>query len=175
MPAADYESFSDPAHRAVVEAEKLAREHGHGLVGPEHLLVTVMAADPPVRALLACRGVSPEEVARAYEQWAPRQAPVGRTAGFSPGLRRVVQLATRQARQERSTQVTGLHLLHGIACSEDEVAWRLLATIGVDPDRLVTDPAAGSPGRTTGDEHGGRRGWRRSILGAARTVASAAR
>jgi ATP-dependent Clp protease ATP-binding subunit ClpA len=138
--ASDYERFSDGAHRAVVLTERLAREAGRDIAGPEDMLVALAEADLDARAALEAAGTSTEALRQRVSSWSPDRPAVAQ-ARFSPSLHRAVQRATRFAGQERSQAVTGRHLLRGLLDGEDEVVWRVLISVGVDPGPLADRPA----------------------------------
>lgn len=147
MGAAEYERFSDAAHRAVVLAEREARTTGHEIAGPEHLLLTLMETNIDVQARLEAVGVNQVRLRDRMAEWQPAAnavAPVER-AVFAPTLRRAVQLSGRLATQERSHTVTGLHLLHALVEVEDEFLLRLLIGLGVDPADLRFRPRRRAP------------------------------
>jgi ATP-dependent Clp protease ATP-binding subunit ClpA len=139
--AADYERFSDGAHRAVVLTERLAREAGRAMAGPEDLLVALAEADPDACRALEAAGTTTEILRQRVTSWSPVRPAVPQ-AHFSPSLHRAVQRATRFAVQERSESVTGRHLLRGLLDGEDDVVWRVLISVGVDPGPLADRPAA---------------------------------
>jgi ATP-dependent Clp protease ATP-binding subunit ClpC len=141
--AADYERFSDGAHRAVVQAERVARDRGHDVAGPEDLLIALAESDPAARRDLEGAGATPAAIRSRVEEWAPPGSSSQRVtmAMFSPLLQRAVQRASRFAAQERGAEVTGRHLLRGLLDGEDEIVWRVLISLGVDPGPLAR-PAA---------------------------------
>jgi ATP-dependent Clp protease ATP-binding subunit ClpA len=137
--AADYERFSDGAHRAVVQAERVARERGHDVAGPEDLLIALAESDPAARRHLEEAGAPPGAIRSRVEEWAPAGSPSQPVtmAMFSPLLQRAVQRASRFAAQERGAEVTGRHLLRGLLDGEDEIVWRVLISLGIDPGPLA--------------------------------------
>ncbi len=146
MPAAEYERFSDAAHQAVVQAERVARLSGKDVVGLEHLLLALIDCDDDVRDRLLVAGVDRESVVAKLAEWdaasgggsssAAAPQPVAHAA-FSQTLRRAVHLAGRMATQERSTAVVGRHLLGALIEVEDEFVLRLLVSLGTDPADLA--------------------------------------
>lgn len=143
MAAADYERFSDGAHRAVVHAERVARERAHDVAGPEDLLIALAESDPAARRDLEDAGATPAAIRSRVEEWAPAGSPSQAVtmAMFSPLLQRAVQRAVRFAAQERAAEVNGRHLLRGLLDGEDEIVWRVLISLGVDPGPLARPPA----------------------------------
>jgi ATP-dependent Clp protease ATP-binding subunit ClpA len=134
--ASEYERFSDAAHRAVVSAEREAREAGHEIVGTEHLLVSLASVDDDVRSRLAASGLTAEALRERVLEWAPSSGGPVEHAVFSPSLRRAVQLSGRLATQERSSTITGRHLLRAVLEVEDDLVLRVLIGLGVDPGAL---------------------------------------
>lgn len=166
MRAAEYDRFSDAAHRAVVLAERAAREAGHEMVGPEHLLCALIEVDPEVAERLAEAGVSPAGLQARVAEWSVGGPPLER-AVFSPALRRTVHLAGRLASQDRSPMVTGRHLLTAALEAEDEFLLRVLIGLGVDPGALRRRPGLAAPSAVKPGAAGGAGGARRRGLLAA--------
>jgi ATP-dependent Clp protease ATP-binding subunit ClpA len=153
LSAADFERFSDDAHRAVVLAERVARESGRESVDTEHLLVALADVDPDARALLEEAGTSAAAIQQRVAEWGHAGPPVVR-AVFSPSLHRAVQRAGRLAQQERAREVTGRHLLRGLLEGDDESVLRVLLSLGVDPGVITGRPSGGGSG-SGGSESGG--------------------
>lgn len=146
MAASDYERFSDGAHNAVVLTERLAREAGRGLAGPEDLLVALASVDPDAKFALLDAGTSAETLQDRVDEWVggvPGSAEAARVdqARFSPNLQRAVHRAVRLSQQERAQVVSGRHLLRALLDSDDDVVWRVLISVGVDPGPLANRPA----------------------------------
>jgi len=142
--ARDYSRFSDGAHAAVVRAERVARQRGHALAGPEDLLVALAEADPVARRTLEKAGTTAASIRARLEQWTPSGAESEGFASFSPPLQRAVERAGRFAAQERAAEVTGALLLRALLDDEDEIVWRVLLSVGVDPGPLAR-PAPAPP------------------------------
>jgi ATP-dependent Clp protease ATP-binding subunit ClpA len=119
-----------------VLAERVAREAGREIAGSEDLLVALATVDPDAADALEAAGTSADEVKRRVAEWGHAGPPVPQ-ASFSPTLHRAVLRATRYAAQERMPHVTGRHLLRGLLEGEDEVVWRVLISLGVDPGPLA--------------------------------------
>lgn len=151
MTASDFERFDDGAYRAVVLAERLARQAGRALAGPEDLLVALSQTNLEATAVLSAAGATPDALAARVAEWeGSAGAPPVAQAHFSPSLHRALQRAGRFASQERRSSVTGLHLLRGLIDGEDEVVWRILLSLGIDPGALVpalSDRADAVPAR----------------------------
>jgi ATP-dependent Clp protease ATP-binding subunit ClpA len=164
--AAEYDRLSDAAHRAVVLAERAAREAGHEMAGPEHLLCALADTDDEVADRLAEVGVSRAALQARMAEWCHRGAPLER-AVFSPALRRTVHLAGRLASQDRSPTVAGRHLLTALLEVEDEFVMRVLIGLGVDPGALRRRPGvvAASAVVAAGGGQGRRRGLLDAVLG----------
>ncbi|MEU6233206.1 Clp protease N-terminal domain-containing protein [Kitasatospora sp. NPDC047058] len=64
-----FERFTDGARRAVLQAQREAAELRHGYVGPEHLLLAVLAEpEEPAAAVLVEAGLDHETVRRAVRR-----------------------------------------------------------------------------------------------------------
>lgn len=127
--------ISEDARRAIAYGREEARRAGAAVIGPEHLLLGVLAMDA-TRASRALEGLgaTPDRIRAAVLQ--ANSTPRGATQGLSPEAKRALELslgkATGQDRQ--GIDVEGLLL----ALLEDNrgPAARALEAAGVSPEAL---------------------------------------
>ena len=79
-----FERFTRPARQVVVQAQHNARRFGHNYIGPEHLLLAVVATDDPASALLRDLGLTPERTEAEFIRLTGAR-PAGPAASFRPG------------------------------------------------------------------------------------------
>jgi prophage maintenance system killer protein len=128
--------FTDRARRVVVLAQDGARELGHGSVGPEHLLLGLLAEGEGVAALaLESLGISLEEARDRVEEIAgPGQgAPAGRIP-FTPRAKQVLARSLREAVQLGHNYIGTEHLLLSLLAGGDDITAHVLADQGVGYD-----------------------------------------
>jgi ATP-dependent Clp protease ATP-binding subunit ClpB len=135
------QKFTEKAQQAILATADLARESGHAVVEPEHLLVTLCEQpEGVVPAVLKALSIDPEGLtreARAGLERLPRVSG-GSEPGLSPRLRAVVDSATAEARTMQDDYVSTEHLLLGLVKDTGRsAAAALLTGKGVTPDRVL--------------------------------------
>jgi hypothetical protein len=139
-PDGPFERFLADARDAIVLAQEEARALNHNYVGTEHILLGLMGAEGGLAArLLAVVGVQANAVRSALEERL-----VGRGAtepppgplSFTPRSKKALELAVREAKEDRSVHVRSEHLLLGIARVREGVAARVLQELEADYDDL---------------------------------------
>lgn len=138
MPEGTFEGFTDRARRVVVLAQEEARELGHGSVGPEHVLLGLLAVGQGVAAVaLESLGISLRETRERVGEIAGRgQDPPAGTVPFTPAARQLPEGALREAQRLGHDYVGTEHLLLALPCEGDGVAARVLAAQGADHARV---------------------------------------
>jgi ATP-dependent Clp protease ATP-binding subunit ClpC len=138
-------SLSDEARDLVTRAVRQAAEWGSADVDTEHLLWAA-TKEAPTRELLRSAGVDVDALAQQLEQVIDRGG--GGTPGeappLTPGAKRALLDAYRQARAAGSELIGPDHILLGIAANTESIAGRLLAHSL--PDTSAVRPADGQPG-----------------------------
>jgi Clp amino terminal domain, pathogenicity island component len=79
-----FERFTPDARTVVIHAQEHAYRLGHRFIGPEHLLLAVVATGEPASAVLREQGITPERV----EEEIVRHTGLGAGAGLFGGLDR---------------------------------------------------------------------------------------
>ena len=139
-PDGPFERFLADARDAIVLAQEEARALNHNYVGTEHILLGLLGAEGGLAArLLAAIGVEANAVRSALEERL-----VGRGAtepppgplSFTPRSKKGLELAVREAKEDRSVHVRSEHLLLGIARLREGLAARVLRELGADYDDL---------------------------------------
>ncbi|MXZ34005.1 MAG: ATP-dependent chaperone ClpB [Acidobacteria bacterium] len=128
------------AQEALVESERLASEHAHPQVEPEHLLrVLLDQAEGVIPPVLSKLGVGREALSGEIEKalaGLPRvQGVVNRS--ISGALNTVLEAAFRQADRLKDEYVSTEHLLLALADVKGSAAHRVLAAQGVGSDKIL--------------------------------------
>jgi ATP-dependent Clp protease ATP-binding subunit ClpC len=137
--------FTPPAIRVVQFAKEEARRFRGNTVGTEHVLLGLIREQGGVAArVLEHLGVSlgraQNEIRRQMEMMDAR-APGQGSRSWSPGARRVLELALDEARELNPKLglpnfVDTEHLLLGLVRESDSTAVRVLRALGVDLDQV---------------------------------------
>jgi hypothetical protein len=134
MPEGMFERFTDRARRAVIQAQDEARKLGHGSVGPEHVLLGLLAVGGGIAAeALESLDISLEETRDGVQEIAGRgqDTPAGAIL-FTPAARQLPEGALREAQRLGYDYVGTEHLLLALLREGDGVTARVLAAQGTD-------------------------------------------
>ena len=137
--------FTPPAIRVVQYAKEEARRFRGNTVGTEHVLLGLIREQDGVAARVLERlgvslGRAQNEIRRQMEMMQTR-APGQGSRSWSPGARRVLELALDEARELNPKLglpnfVDTEHLLLGLVRETDSTAVRVLRALGVDLDQV---------------------------------------
>ena len=134
--------FTDKAKTALVLAAKAARQLHQTYVGTEHILVGLAQEHTGVAAqVLLENGVEPEEVLEVIQDLiAPDTGLLTKEKnGYSPRALSVLAESHALAARFHSTLTGTEHILMAIIKEGDNVAFRLLNTLGFQPQKLYVD------------------------------------
>jgi len=159
--------FTERAERALRLAHEAASELGHSHVGSEHILLGLCREESGVAAkALTGAGVSAEKLKEAIAAAIGIGTPGSVTPqGLTPRTKRIIEIAMEEAARLGHSYVGTEHLLMGLLRESDCVAARILASGGVDLQRLynmtlsMLTPQSGSsntPGGVGGKAKGER-------------------
>ncbi|MDJ0313394.1 Clp protease N-terminal domain-containing protein [Arthrobacter sp. H35-D1] len=146
-----FENYTDDARRAVVLAQEESRGMMHdSFIGPEHLLLGLLHADPD--AVDVALGVRSNEVRVAIMSFAsPGPQDTSESLPFTRGSLDALEAAQRTARALHSDHVGIEHLLFGVLSVHGDRLDRALVAAGVDRDGAQTRiMAALTQGRSAG-------------------------
>jgi ATP-dependent Clp protease ATP-binding subunit ClpC len=121
-------------HYAREEGAKL----GHAMIGPEHLLLGLMREGGTACRILTEFGATLEGFRRRVEEIIGRGEGLRHTEApaITPRARRVMELASSEARNLGSQVIGTEHILLGILREGDGVAYRILTDLARDPDTI---------------------------------------
>src|SRR5579875_946671 len=147
----------DPNARAVLRrAADEAQRLGQDYIGPEHLLLGLIAL-PAIETLLRRLDVQPDELRRQIQSIVPKgppkagEPPVGR---LTPRSKKVLDLAALAAR-ERGQQTGAIDILAGILMDGENSAAGVLRSMGIDRKRVAQEatPVGPAPPAEGGTSH----------------------
>lgn len=129
-------TFTERAQESLALAHRVAQERGDPYVGTEHLLLGLLA-DPQgiVSYTIALRSFDGlERVVEALRSALPPAIPSAEGAAprQSPRVRKVIELAIREAAARGAEHVDTPHLFAGLCDYEEGIAARVLAAVELD-------------------------------------------
>ena len=134
--------FTDKAQNALSHAARLARSLKQGYIGTEHILLGLIKEGTGVAArVLTDNGVQEEQVLNMLKELIAFENGVQlkEREGYSPRAKRILEEAHRQA-ERFGHRLTGTeHILLAIIKEGENVAVRLLNTLGANVQKLYVD------------------------------------
>ena len=134
--------FTDRAQEALAHASKFASRLKQGYVGTEHILAGLLREQTGVaHRVLADNHVELQQVLDMIRELIAFDGGVGlkERGGYSPRARKILEEAHRQAERFGQKETGTEHLLLAIIREGENVAVRLLNTIGANIQKLYAD------------------------------------
>ncbi|MCL4545978.1 MAG: type VI secretion system ATPase TssH, partial [Chloroflexi bacterium] len=134
--------FTEKSAAALDAARRLAEEHRHTQIEPDHLLAALVAQDDGVvPAVLSSLGVGTSDLAQRLEtnlHSLPRASSTAQ-AYVAPELARVLDNAEREAQQLKDDFISTEHLLLALVRDDERSrASLLLRTLGVTREKVLS-------------------------------------
>ena len=134
--------FTDKAQNALAQAGKCARSLKQGYIGTEHILVGLLKEETGVASkVLNDNGVEVEQVMEMIRDLIAFEngVAVKDREGYSPRAARILEEAHRQAARFGQKQTGTEHLLLALIKEGENVAVRLLNTLGANVQKIYVD------------------------------------
>ena len=134
--------FTDRAQEALAHASKFANRLKQGYVGTEHILAGLLKEENGVaHKVLTDNNVELQQVLDMIRELIAFDGGVGlkERGGYSPRARKILEEAHRQAERFGQKETGTEHLLLAIIREGENVAVRLLNTIGANIQKLYAD------------------------------------
>ena len=130
--------FTPRAEEALRLSQEAAGELGHGYVGTEHLLLGLLREEEGIaHRVLSEYGITDEMLCSILQQSVGKGlAGAAPTQGLTPRAKSVVELAVSEAARTGAGYIGTEHLLMGILREGNNMALRILQTVGVDPRKM---------------------------------------
>lgn len=130
--------YDDRARLVFHYAREEGNRLGHAMVGPEHLLLGLMREGGTAAGILTEFGASLEGLRRRVEEIIGRGegSRLNDAPSITPRARRVMELASSEARSLGAQVTSTEHILLGIIREGDGVAFRILAELTKDVDTI---------------------------------------
>ncbi len=137
--------FTQKAQAALKQAERCAKSLKQGYIGTEHILVGLLKEESGVAAkVLTDNKVSVEQVMEMIRELISFEGgvAVSEREGYSPRAKKVLEEAHRQAERFHQEQTGTEHILLALIKEGENVAVRLLNTIGINCQKVYADTLA---------------------------------
>ncbi len=134
--------YTKKAEAALSLAKQTAKELRQNYIGTEHILLGLLREDTGVAArVLQDNGVEENKlISMIYDLIAPGNfLPMRERDGYSPRAEKILQEAARQAHRFHSEEIGTEHILLALLKEGDNVAVRLLNTLGIQIQKLYVD------------------------------------
>jgi ClpA/ClpB-like protein/SnoaL-like protein len=144
-----FERFTDRSRRVLVLAQEEARLLGHPFIGSEHILLGLIGADGAASRVLTSCGVSLDTAREAVHRLVGSGRAGTVPQPFTPGAKKVLERALREALAVGSSTIGDEHLLLGLVSPADGVIVSVLAEYGLTGDSVrprAENALAGQPG-----------------------------
>jgi hypothetical protein len=141
-PSQGFSRFTDPARAVVVAAQNAAHAAGNDEIGPEHLVLGLIAAPGAFGTrVIVSRGVSLDAVRRAATDALPRASEtVPSMIPFTAPARKALELTFREALRLGHHEIGTEHILLALLELEDGAG--LLTGLGLDKSAVEADIVA---------------------------------
>ena len=134
--------FTDRAREALNHASKFAGRLKQGYVGTEHILAGLLREEKGVaHRVLKDNGVGLKQVLDMIQELIAFEGGVGlkEREGYSPRAKKILEEAHRQAARFGQKETGTEHLLMAIIKEGENVAFRLLNTMGINVQKVYAD------------------------------------
>lgn len=133
--------FTERAEKAITLSQEAAVELGHNYVGTEHLLIGLIREGGGIAArVLQNQGITAEAVVKQIEDLIGIGNDQNQGAiGFTPRTKRVLEMSFVEARKLGHNYIGTEHLLLAIMREGESIAVKILANLGIDPQRLLAE------------------------------------
>ena len=137
--------FTEKAKKALALAEKAARNLRQSYVGTEHILLGLLREDTGVAAtVLENCGLEEQTLKEMIQELVAPESSVmlAERDGYSPRAEKVLEEAHKQAERFKSEKTGTEHILLALLKEGENVAVRLLNTLGISIQKLYVETLA---------------------------------
>ena len=132
-----FERFTDRSRRVLVLAQEEARLLDHPYIGPEHILLGLVAEGGGVAALtLASAGIELETAREAVRRLTDSTGEWSGAPPFTQDAKKALEGSLRELLARGGSNIGTEHLLLGLLAVENGLVLSTLATFGTDDDDL---------------------------------------
>ena len=139
------ENYTKNAQEAIRLAKSTSRQNKQNYTGSEHLLLGLIAEPDGVASkVLRDNNCTLEKVSDMISQLNIRSANLALLdhEGFSPRCQKIMRIAGNQADRFHSEKIGTEHLLLAIIIEGENIAFKLIETMGINPLKLYLETLA---------------------------------
>jgi len=131
--------FTGRAQEAINISNDIAKSLGHVYIGTEHLLYGLSKEGMGVASkVLENQNITPEVILEKIQELIGT-GNATETSGFTPRVKRVLELSYREAKKVGLDYIGTEHLLVGIMREGESVAIRIMMELSIDPQKLYNE------------------------------------
>ena len=132
--------FTPRAEEALRLAQEAAEDLGHGYVGTEHLLLGLLREEEGIaHRALSEQGLTDEMVCTILQRsMGMGLAGAAPSQGLTPRAKSAVELAVSESLRTNAGYIGTEHLLMGLLREGNNMALRILRSVGIDPRKLYS-------------------------------------
>ena len=134
-----YSSFTEEAREILIGAKREMKDLNHPYVGSEHLLLSILKSDEDIRKKLAKHGITYDNFKNEIVKIIGKGTKKSTCFLYTPLLKRVMENALYDARENNDGEVTTEHLFFSLLEEGEGIAIRLLVNLKIDLDDLLKD------------------------------------
>jgi len=134
--------YTEKAWLVLTLAKQRSEGFKHGYVGSEHLLLALCGEKSGVAAMvLAANDIDEEKIIKLIDEQIALPGNIAKKEreGFTPKVESILDLAQELAESFDSEEIGTEHILLAIISDGDNLALRLINTLGVNPQKLFAD------------------------------------
>jgi len=129
--------YTERAEKVLSIAHSEAKRMGHQVVGTEHILLGLIQEGEGVAAqALTGMNLDLAKIQNQIEQITGVGQPIKGEVGFTPRVKKVLELANEEAHRQEVNYIGTEHLLLGLVMEGEGIAARILANLNVSPERV---------------------------------------
>lgn len=151
--------LTERAKTALMKAQEMSREMGHGYIGSEHVLYGVAAVEGLTRDLLAGPGITSDMVYQYIKQHVGRRTTVSNmplnAIAMTPRTKRLLDGSLEIANSMGHSYVGPEHILLALLMEQEGIAFQILVSAGVNVETLRNDLINGLSAGSEDESAGG--------------------
>lgn len=129
--------YTERAEKVLKIAHTEAKAMGHQVVGTEHILLGLIQEGEGIAAqALIAMGLDLDKIRGQVEQIAGIGQPFNGEVGFTPRVKRVLELANEETHRQDVNYIGTEHLLLGLVMEGEGIAARILLNLNVSPEKV---------------------------------------
>ncbi|SDH56574.1 ATP-dependent Clp protease ATP-binding subunit [Desulfosporosinus hippei] len=129
--------YTERAQKVLAIAQEEAKRMGHQVVGTEHVLLGLIQEGEGIAAqALTGMNLDLAKILSQIEQITGVGQAIKGEVGFTPRVKRVLELANEEAHRQEVNYIGTEHLLLGLIMEGEGIAARILANLNVSPERV---------------------------------------